>query len=67
MHNEKGLYGCEFSKDARIVYFTEYANIEGGNRIIQYCLSCPEPIEDTKQIIYEDTDLNHAIGQLQLD
>jgi hypothetical protein len=66
MHNDKGLYGCEFSKDARIVYFTEYANIEGGNRIIQYCISCGVPVEETKQIIYEGMELDHAIGQLQL-
>lgn len=66
LYADKGLYGCEFSKDARMVYFSETASFFEENKIIQYCLSCPEPIEDTKQIIYEDTDLNHAIGQLQL-
>jgi len=59
------LYGCEFSPDGRKLYFTDLFSINQ-SKIYQYCINCPEPIIETKKILYVETLSDIVIGQLQL-
>jgi hypothetical protein len=59
------LYGCEFSPDARWVYFTSFYSINKCY-LYQFCVNCPGPIIDTKSIIYELNSSVYYLGQMQL-
>lgn len=60
--HEVGSYGCEFSNDNRMLYVTWPS--EG--ILYQYCISCPEPIEDSRIMIYSNTYENYQLGALQI-
>ncbi len=60
------FYGCEFSLDKRMLYLTNIDWGVNGSKIFQYCLDCPEPIADTKNIIYKNEFEDYSFSQLQI-
>jgi len=64
--NDTRFYGCEFSYDHNYIYIsTEPSNLNE-NLLFQYCLSCPEPLTETQELIYHCELEDYGIGQLQL-
>ena len=59
------LYGCEFSADGRKLYLTDHFSWTK-KFLYQYCLDCPQPIGDTKKVIYELNNMDYYLGQLQI-
>ena len=59
------IYGAAFSSDGSKIYVTSVCG--GGNFLYQYCLSCDgEPIDSTKEIIFENLFGGYCIGQIEL-
>lgn len=42
-------YGCSFSPDGRLVYVSDAC----GKQLYQFCISCADPVDSTKELIYQ--------------
>jgi len=56
-------YGLEFSSDGRQLYV---GSLGPKPYLMQFCIECPEPVQETKKVIYFGHIPEMDIGQLQL-